>query len=99
LGLTEKDLIAHKGNLIGFTGYTISPKGYVKMKVAFSGRGGSRSMEVEFLVVDCSFAHNTILGRPTLNALGALVSNLHMAMKFPSDKDDIITVRSKGLES
>ena len=86
-------MIAHKGNLIGFTGYTISPKGYVKMKVAFSGRGGSRSMEVKFLVVDCPCSHNAILGRPTLNALGAVVSTLHMAMKFPSDRDNIVTVR------
>jgi hypothetical protein len=99
LGLTEKDLIAHKGNLIGFTGDTISPKGYVKMKVTFSGRGGSCSVEVKFLVVDCPSAYNAILGRPTLNALGAMVSTLHMAMKFPSDKDDIVTVRGKGLES
>jgi hypothetical protein len=40
LGMTEKDLILHKGNLIGFYGDTISPKGYVKMKVTFSGREG-----------------------------------------------------------
>ena len=98
-GLTEKDLIPHKGNLIGFTGDTISPKGYVKMKVTFSGRGGSRSVEVKFLVVDCPSAYNAILGRPTLNALGAVVSTLHMEMKFPSDRDDIVTVRGTGLES
>jgi hypothetical protein len=28
-----------------------------------------------------------------------MVSTLHMAMKFPSDRDDIVTVRGKGLES
>jgi hypothetical protein len=69
LGLLEKDLIPHKGNLIGFTGDTISPKGYIKMKVIFSGWGGSRSVEVKFLVVDCPSAYNAILGRPVLNAL------------------------------
>jgi hypothetical protein len=99
LGLTEKDLIPDKGNLIGFTTDTISPKGYVKMKVTFSGRGGSRSMEVKFLVVDCPSSYNAILGRQPLNALGAVVSTQHMAMKFPSDRDDIVTMRGKGLES
>jgi hypothetical protein len=99
LGLTEKDLIAHKGNLIGFTRDSISPKGYVKMKVTFSGMGGIHSVEVKFLVVDYPSACNAILGMPTLNALGAVVSTLHMAMKFPTDRDNIVTVRGKGLES
>jgi hypothetical protein len=92
-------LIAHKENLIGFTGDTMSPKGYMKMRVTFSGRGGSRLMEVKFLVVECPSAYNAILGRPTLNALGAVVSTLHMAMKFPSDRDDIVTVWGKDMES
>jgi hypothetical protein len=46
LGLKEKDLIAHKGNLIGFTGDTIAPKCYVKMKVTFLGRGRSRTGKI-----------------------------------------------------
>jgi hypothetical protein len=96
LGLTEKYLIPHKGNLIGFTGDTFSPMGYVKMKVTFSGRGGSRSMEVKFVVVDCPSAYNAILCRPTLNALGAVVSTLHLTMKFPSDRDNIVTVGVKS---
>jgi hypothetical protein len=98
LGLYEIDLIAHKGNLIGFIGDTISPRGYVKMKVTLSRRGGSRSVEVKFLVVDCPSAYNPVLGRLTLNALGA-ISTLHMAMKFLSDRDDIVMIRGKGLES
>ena len=99
LGLTDKDLIPHKGNLIGFTGDTISPKGYVKLKVTFAGRDGSRSVEVKFLVVECPSAYNAIIGRPTLNALGAVVSTLHMAMKFPGDRGDIVTIRGKGPEA
>jgi hypothetical protein len=98
LGLTDKDLIPHKANLIGFTGDTISPKGYVKLKVTFAGRDGSRSVEVKFLVVECPSAYNAIIGRPTLNALGAVVSTLHMAMKFPGDSGDIVTIRGKGHE-
>jgi hypothetical protein len=85
--------------LIGFTGDIISPKGYIKMKVTFSGRGGSRLVEVKFLVVDCPSSYNAILCRPTLNALAAVVLTLHIAMKFPSDRDDIVTVSGKGMES
>ena len=33
-----------------------------------------------------------------MNALGAVVSTLHMAMKFPGDSGDIVTIRGKGHE-
>jgi hypothetical protein len=69
------------------------------MKVTFSGRGGNRLVEVKFLVINCPSAYNAILGRPTLNALRVVLSTLHIAMKFPSDRDDIVTVRGKGLKS
>jgi hypothetical protein len=99
LGLIDKDLIPHKGNLIGFTGDTISPKGYVKLKVTFAGCDGSRSVEVKFIVVECPSAYNAIIGRSTLNVLGAVVSTLHMLMKFPGDRGEIVTIRGKGLEA
>jgi len=34
-----------------------------------------------------------LLGRPSLNLLGAIVSMPHLAMKFPSSAGDIITVQ------
>ena len=39
---------------------------------------------VEFIVVDRPSVYNVILGRPTLNALKAVVSTYHLAMKFPT---------------
>ena len=39
---------------------------------------------VDFLVVDKPSAYNIILGRPTLNAVKAMVSTYHLAMKFPT---------------
>ena len=69
------------------------------MKVTFAGRDESISVEVKFLVVDCPSAYNAIICKPTLNALGVVVSTLHMAMKFPSERDDIVTVTGKGLDS
>ncbi|GMN66109.1 hypothetical protein TIFTF001_035194 [Ficus carica] len=38
---------------------------------------------VEFIVVDRSSVYNIILRRLTLNALKAVVSTYHLAMKFP----------------
>ena len=38
-----------------------------------------------FLVVDCSFAYNAILRRPTLNSWKAVTSTYHLMIKFPTE--------------
>ena len=41
--------------------------------------------DVSFLVVDCSFTYNTILGGPTLNSWKAVTSTYHLMIKFPTE--------------
>ena len=41
--------------------------------------------EVNFLVVDCSFLYNAIIGRPTLNSWKAMTSTNHLSIKFPTE--------------
>ena len=41
--------------------------------------------DVTFLVVDCSFAYNAILRRPTLNSWKAITSTYHLMIKFPTE--------------
>ena len=38
----------------------------------------------EFLIVDCPFAFNEIIGRPLLKALKAVNLIYHLIMKFPT---------------
>jgi hypothetical protein len=54
LGLGSKDLIPHKGSLIGFTGDSIVPKRYVDLKVLFGQRPSIKTVMTRFIVVDCS---------------------------------------------
>lgn len=52
---------------------------------------------VEFIIVDKPSVYNIIIGRPTLNALDAVVSTYHMAMKFPTLTEvGIFKVDQKG---
>ena len=41
--------------------------------------------DVTFLVVDCLFAYNAIIGWPTFNSWKAVTSTYHLMIKFPTD--------------
>jgi hypothetical protein len=99
LGLGSKDLIPHKGSLIGFIGDTIMPKGYVDLKVLSGQKPSTKAVMTIFNVVDCPSAYIAILGRPTLNHLGAIVSTIHLAMKFPKEDVSIVRIRGKSSDA
>ena len=50
-------------------------------------------VKVDFLVVDCPSAYNVILGRPTLNKIGAIIFMARLTMKFFTDNGEITTVK------
>ena len=54
----------------------------------------SRSFTVRFLIIDADTSYLTLIGRKTLNKLGAIVvSTPHLKMKFPTLTGEIITVK------
>jgi hypothetical protein len=99
MGLGSKYLIPHKGSLIGFTGDTIIPKGYVDLKVSFGKKPSTKTIPTRFIVVDCPSAYNAIIGRSTLNSLGAIVSTIHLAMKFPGEDGSIVSVHRRSSDA
>ena len=59
------------------------PLGMVTLLIIVGDYPQQITKDVSFLVVDCSFAYNTILGRPTLNSWKAVMSTYHQMIKFP----------------
>jgi len=96
LGLNKREFILHQGRLIGFTGDTTSPKGYVDLRMTLGRKSHSRTINVKFLVVDCPLAYNVILGRPSLNRLRTVVSTLHIVMKFDVSDGTVVTTWGNG---
>jgi len=64
-------------------------KGYIEFYTIF---GEEKNTKTIYLVIDANTLYNILLGRPTINRLMAIVSTLHLAMKFPSTSGDILTV-------
>nr|KYP71551.1 hypothetical protein KK1_010815 [Cajanus cajan] len=95
LAISEKELLPYDDPLVGFAGERVSTRGYIKLFTRFCfDEQQSREVQVKYIVVEASTSYNILLGRPSLNALGAIVSTPHLAMKFPSDQGTIITIHA-----
>ena len=65
--------------LVGFSGAPVHPLGLISLPV----RTGSRTVEVEFVVVSSPSPYNVILGRAWLHELRGVASSLHQMVKYP----------------
>ena len=85
MGFTEDNLTKVNAPLTGFSGGSVNPIGMILLPVSFGIHPKSTVIPVQFLVVDLDSAYNVIIGRRTLNHLGAIVSSYHLKIKFPTE--------------
>ncbi|RDX79980.1 hypothetical protein CR513_39524, partial [Mucuna pruriens] len=76
-------LTESQGTLYGFAGECVPIKGTVEIEMVFGEKEAARAIMVLYMVIDAEASYNIIIGRPTLNKLGAIVSTYHLCMKFP----------------
>ncbi|XP_058103487.1 uncharacterized protein LOC131247057 [Magnolia sinica] len=81
MGVGRSRLHIVKTPLLGFSGGRVIPEGSIQLLLTTGDKQDQVNMMINFLVVDCP-VYNTILSRPSLNALQAVVSTYHLAMKF-----------------
>ncbi|XP_071924104.1 uncharacterized protein [Coffea arabica] len=84
LQLEDRQLVPVRTPLIGFAGPPVRPEGMITLMVTIGVSPKCRTVPVNFAVVKEPSSCNMILGRPTLNALRAVCSTLHLSMKFPT---------------
>ncbi|XP_016164666.1 uncharacterized protein LOC107607205 [Arachis ipaensis] len=82
--LSNNILQSTGGDLVGFPGERVQIIG---------------SVWLQFLVVDCFSPYNIILGRPFLNKFGAIVSTVHLCVKFPLQDDHVVTIHGDHKEA
>lgn len=73
-----------KTPLYGFLGKSILVEGSIKLPMTVQTMPYQYTIMVNFLVINIPNAYNTILGRPELNSLKAVISTPHLNMKFPT---------------
>jgi len=92
LRIPEGKIQQYSEPIVGFSGERVNTKGYVDLFTKFGTGSVTRMVKIRYLIVDAHTSYNILLGRPSLNTLGAVVSTYHLAMKFSSALGDIITV-------
>ena len=85
MGIDKVWLILTNALLVGFGGTRVFPLGAVTLTVIVGDYPQQITRDITFLVVDCSSAYNSILGRPTLNSWKAATSTYHLMIKFPTE--------------
>ena len=73
MGINREQLVLINAPLVGFKGIRMFSLGTVTLSVTVGDYPQQIIKDVTFLMVDCSFAYNAILGRPTLNCLANVV--------------------------
>ncbi|XP_072052087.1 uncharacterized protein [Arachis hypogaea] len=84
LGLQEKELRVYLNSLFGLEDASIQPLGYIPLHTTFGKGTQSRTLSIDYIVVNVSSTYNAFIGRTTLNKLAAVVSTPHLCMKFPT---------------
>ena len=71
--------------LVGFGGIKVQPMGIISLPVVVGVYPLQITKNVNFLVVDCSYSYNAIIGRPILNSWKVVTSTYHLSVKFPME--------------
>ncbi|XP_025636073.1 uncharacterized protein [Arachis hypogaea] len=97
--LGDNSLQPSGGELAGFLGERVPISGYIWMRTTLGEPPNSKSLDIQFLVVDCASPYNIILARPSLNSFGAIVSTVHLCVKFSLQDNTISTVHADHREA
>ena len=94
LQLSLDQLRPYTGCLYGFPGNQVKVRGHIELRTTFTDGTASRTANIRYLVVNALSSYNILLGRPTLNRIGAIVSTRHMKMKLPFLEGTVVTIMS-----
>ena len=84
MGIGREKLEPVSTHLRGFFGEKVLPLGLINLVLTLGDPLCQATTTVRFLIVDAPLAYNVLLGRPSLNAIKAILSAYHMVIKFPT---------------
>jgi len=89
MGGSLDDLEPYDRVLVRFSGDPVQVRGYLEAKTMFGEGEKAKSIIIRYMIVNTTSSYNELLGRPIINKLGAIVSSIHMNVKYPMDEGTI----------
>lgn len=93
LGLDADQIKPFNGSLVSFSGEQVEVRGYVDLKTTIGEGRNAKTLRVRYMLVTARSSYNIILGRPSLNKLGAVVSTLHLTMRYPLEGVESVSLK------
>ena len=87
LDLQKSIYNAYTSTLVGVIRGQVQVDNTVRLQLTVSTQSCIKMVEIDFLIISThNSTYNTILGRPSLNKIGAIISTPHLLMKFPTNR-------------
>lgn len=77
------ELLSFKVTLVGFSEEHVQVLGHLLIMTLFSNRDHVKSIQIRYLIVNVTSPYNIIIGRPSFNALKAVLSTLYLTLEYP----------------
>jgi len=90
--ITKEEMRSYNDLVVGFSSERVGTRGYIELYTNFTEGKVSKTIKIQYMVIDANTSYNILLGRSSINRLRAIVSTPHMAMKFLSTSGDILTM-------
>ncbi|XP_016199351.1 uncharacterized protein LOC107640340 [Arachis ipaensis] len=93
LGLKDANLKTHQHGVVGLGDHFIKSDGIISLPTSVGQRQERRTVMAEFVILRDFTAYNIILGRKTINDLGAVISTRMLIMKFITEEGSVRSIR------
>jgi len=92
MNISEDLIVPYNEQIVSFSGEWVDTQGYLDLCTRIDSRRDGREVRVQYLLVEAHISHNVLIRRSCVNAFGAIISTLHLIMKFPSDRGTICRI-------
>lgn len=87
------DIQRFDDSLLGLTGEHVQIMGNVTLKTTCSEEANANIIDASYLIIYTMSPYNIILGHPTINVLGAVVSTRYLTLKYALLDGRVHTIR------